>query len=95
MESLFDCEFAIESQFLRHITDSWTGNAALLSARLTTKDVNFSTVETATADDAAEQRRLAATARSQQSVTERWNNNENTNYSYLGGKQFPLSRIFF
>ena len=53
-QRLFDCKFAIESQFLRHVTDSWTGNATLLGPGLTAKDVNFSTVETATTDDATQ-----------------------------------------
>ena len=68
-QRLFDGEFAVEGQFLWHVTDSGAGNAALFGARLTTKDVHFAAVETATTDDAAEQRRLAATASSQQSVS--------------------------
>ena len=50
-QRLLDSEFAVESQFLGHVTDSWTGNATLFRARFTTKDENLSTVETATTDD--------------------------------------------
>ena len=53
-QRLFDCKFAIEGQFLRHVTDTGTGNATLLGPGLTAKDVNFSTVETATTDDATQ-----------------------------------------
>ena len=61
-QRLLDGEFAVEGQYLRHVTDTSTGDAALFGARLTAKDVDLSTVETATANDAAEQRRLTASA---------------------------------
>ena len=50
-QRLFDCKFAIESQFLRHVTESWTGNATLFSPGLATKDGNLSAVETTTTND--------------------------------------------
>ena len=53
-QRLLDGEFAVEGQFLRHVTDSGTGNAALFGARFSTKDVDLSTVETATTDDPTE-----------------------------------------
>ena len=50
-QRLLDSEFAVESQFLRHVTDSGAGNTTLFGAGLNAKDVYLSTIKTTTTDD--------------------------------------------
>lgn len=66
-----DGELAVEGQLLGHVADARAGDARLGRARLAAEDEHLARVETAPADDATQQRRLAATAGSQQSVTAR------------------------
>ena len=66
-----DGELAVEGQLLGHVADARAGDARLGRALLAAEDEHLARVETAPADDATQQRRLAATAGSQQSVTAR------------------------
>lgn len=54
LQRLFDGEFAVQSQFLRHVADPRTGDPAFDRTRLSTKHQHFAAVEAAPANDAAE-----------------------------------------
>ena len=54
VEGLFDAEFSIKSQFLRHVTDSRTGNATFFRPRYATKNVHLAAIQVVSTDDTAQ-----------------------------------------
>lgn len=61
--SLLDGELAVERDVLRHVADARPRDAAARLPRLAAQHPDFAGVEAASADDARQQRRLAAPAR--------------------------------
>ncbi len=53
-ERLADGELAVEGKLLRHVADTGTGNSGFRCSGLSTKNQNFTGIEAAPADDAAE-----------------------------------------
>ncbi len=69
LERLFDGELAVEGELLRHVTDARAGNSGLRGSGLSAKYQHLAGIEAAPADDAAEQRGLAASGRTQKAVS--------------------------
>lgn len=57
--------------YLWHVADARARDAATLGARLATQHPDLTAVESSAAYDTAEQRRLAAATRTQQSISDR------------------------
>ena len=68
-QRLFDGELAVEGKLLRHVTDARTGNSGFRRSGLSAKNQHLAGIEAAPADDAAEQRSLAASGRTQKAVS--------------------------
>lgn len=69
VRAVFYGELSYESDVLRHVTDSRTGNATFLRARPPTEDEHFTGIELPPADNAGEESGLPAAARTQKTVS--------------------------